>query len=89
MDRGRIVIAGKQLADVVYVWLRHAPPWVWGTHPAYERLRAQKRHDPAAEPDPRHEVATLVAGELERLGWQVSYEPPEAPPSPPAFRCDG
>jgi hypothetical protein len=86
MDKPRIVIAGKQLANVIYVWLRHAPDWVWGKQPSYERLRAQKRHDPACEPDPRHEVAVLIAAELERLEWEVSYEQPDAPSSPPAWR---
>jgi hypothetical protein len=74
MDKPRIVVAGKQLANVIYVWLRHAPGWVWGSEPSYERLKAQRRHDPANAPDPRQEVSELIAAEIERLNWQVSYE---------------
>lgn len=84
MRSPRITISGKQLASVISVWLRRAPKWVWGKDPAYERLRAQKRHDPAQEPDPRKEVAALIAAELDRLDWQVTYEAPEPPGSPPA-----
>lgn len=89
MERPRIVIGGKQLANVIYVWLRHVPRWVWGTDPAYERLRAQKRHNPAEEPDPKGEVAEHIAAELERLGWEVSYPKPSDPASPPEWRPDG
>lgn len=88
MDKPRIVVAGKQLANIIYVWLRHAPGWVWGKEPAFEKLKAQKRHDPRQEPDPRHEVAELIAAELERLNWEVSYEQPEPPRSPPPWRPD-
>ena len=74
MNKPRIVVSGAKLAAILYVWLRDAPHWVWGKEPGYERLRAQRRHDPNAEPDPKREVANLLAAELERLDWTVSYE---------------
>lgn len=67
LDRGKLV-------PVLKGWLRRAPAWVWGKEPGYEKLRAQKRHDPSAEPDPKRIVAELIAEEIDRLGWEVSYE---------------
>ncbi len=86
----RVLIGGQRLANVITIWLRRLPDWMWGKDPSYEKLRAEKRHDPAAEPDPRRATAELIATELERLEWQVSYEesesifsdqPPRSPPS--------
>lgn len=70
----RIRIEGKQLATVIYVWLRAVPKWAWGEEPRYAALKKLKRHDPADEPDPRMIVAELVAGNLQDLDWEVSYE---------------
>ena len=79
MERPRITIGGKKLADVISVWLLDIPPWMWGKDPAYERLRAQRRHQPEDEPSPRHEVARHIAAKVEKLGWEVSYPEPGVP----------
>ena len=70
----RIKIEGKQLATVIYVWLRAAPKWVWGEEPSYASLKKLKRHNPEDEPDPRQIVAELIAENLKGLDWEVSYE---------------
>ena len=70
----RIKIEGKQLATVIYVWLRAVPKWAWGEEPDYARLKKQKRHDPSKEPDPKHLAAELIAAKLQELDWEVSYE---------------
>ena len=70
----RIKIEGKQLATVIYVWLRAVPKWAWGEEPDYARLKKQKRHDPSKEPDPQHLAAELIAAKLQELDWEVSYE---------------
>jgi hypothetical protein len=88
MERTRITISGKRLAAVIYVWLRHVPKWVWGEEPGYAKLKAQKRHDPRSAPDAQAIAADHIAAELERLGWEVSYEEPSHLGSPPAWRED-
>ena len=70
----RVALDRSKLVPVLKGWLRRAPEWVWGKDPGYEKLRAQKRHNPNAEPDPKRMVAELIADEIERLGWEVSYE---------------
>ena len=45
----RVVLDRAKLVPVLKGWLRRAPAWVWGKEPGYEKLRAQKRHDPTAE----------------------------------------
>jgi hypothetical protein len=88
MDRPRVAIAGKQLAVIIRGWLRSTPERLWGKDENYERLKALKRHDPDAAPDPRREVADYIAARLEELGWEVSYPEPPKPCSPPAWRPD-
>ena len=73
----RIRIEGRQLAAVIYVWLRSLPRWVWGEEPGYARLKKQKRHDPSKEPDPKQLTSELIAQRLEELGWTVFYDQPE------------
>jgi hypothetical protein len=70
----RIKIEGKQLATVIYVWLRAVPKWAWGEEPRYASLKKMKRHNPEDEPDPRQIVAELIAENLKDLDWEVSYE---------------
>jgi hypothetical protein len=70
----RIVVTPEQLVPILMGWLRKAPPWIWGKRPAYERLRAQKRHDANNEPDPKREAATIIADRIGQLGWEVSYD---------------
>jgi hypothetical protein len=70
----RIKIEGKQLATVIYVWLRALPKWAWGEEPEYARLKKQKRHDRSKVPDPQHLAAELIAAKLQELNWEVSYE---------------
>jgi hypothetical protein len=70
----RIKIEGKQLATVIYLWLRALPKWAWGEEPDYARLKKQRRHDPSQEPDPQHLAAELIAAKLQELDWEVSYE---------------
>lgn len=70
----RIRIEGKQLATVIYVWLRAVPKWAWGEEPRYATLKKLKRHNPEDEPDPRQIVAELVAENFRDLDWEVSYE---------------
>lgn len=36
--------------------------------------RAGKKHDPGEEPKPIMLAAELIAGEIELLGWELSYE---------------
>ena len=70
----RIKIEGKQLATVIYVWLRAVLKWAWGEEPRYASLKKMKRHNPEDEPDPRQIVAELIAENLKELDWEVSYE---------------
>jgi hypothetical protein len=70
----RIKIEGKQLATVIYVWLRAVPKWAWGEEPRYASLKKMKRHNPRDEPDPPQIVAELIAENLKGLDWEVSYE---------------
>lgn len=65
---------GKQLATVIYVWLRALPKWAWGEEPGYARLKKQKRHDSFKEPDPKRLTGDLIAAKLQELDWEVSYE---------------
>ncbi len=73
---------------MIHVWLEHLPKWCWGEEPGYAKLRAQKRHDPMRAPDPQAMVADHIAAELERLGWEVTYEEPKPAGSPPEWRPD-
>lgn len=72
----RVVISGRALAVVIAGWLRRVPKWAWGKEPNYEKLKAEKRHGPFDEPNPRMIAAELIAAEMERLGWEVSYKRP-------------
>lgn len=73
----RVALERAKFAAVIQVWLRKLPAWAWGTDPAYEKARAEKRHDPANQPDPKRMVAELIAEEIGRLGWEVTYEQQE------------
>lgn len=70
----RIAVPPDKLPPILKVWFRDLPPWVFGKDPAYEKLRAQKRHDPTNEPDPRRMIADLIAAKFAELGWEISYE---------------
>lgn len=85
-DSDRIEISGDRLAVVIAVWLRDIPEWMWGMDPAYERLKAQRRHDPSQAPNPRKEVAALIAKKLEELNWKVSHPQPKHLGSPPNWK---
>jgi hypothetical protein len=81
----RIRISGKQLAIVIKVWLRAVPEWCFGEEPKYAKLKAQKRHDPFAEPDARSIISDRIAAEIDRLEWEVTHPSPQHPGSPPAW----
>jgi len=70
----RITITQNELARAILVWLRLAPKQVWRKFEAYERLMAQKRHDPEDAPRAREELAAYIAGKFRQPGgWEVSH----------------
>lgn len=90
MER-RIAIDGSKLAATLQVWFRELPPWAWGSDPAYEKMRKEKRHDPDAEPKPQRMVARLIVAKMEELGYEVTLPEPPAPvdlSSPPQCERD-
>jgi len=72
----RVVISRRALAVVIAGWLRRMPKWAWGKAPSYEKLKAEKRHGAIPEPRPHMIAAELIAAELDKLGWEVSYPKP-------------
>ena len=83
----------KMLVPVVMDWLRHAPKWLWGKDPAFERQKNGKGwYDPTAEPDPQRIAAELIVSEMDRLGWTMCHPCIDATQEllqPPCEGCEG
>lgn len=82
----RRTLSRKELETAISVRFRHAPKWVWGKDPAFEKLKAERRQNPEDEPVARQIAAAMVADMFEELGWEVSYEPPKPMGSPRGYR---
>ena len=80
----RIVVAGRQLAVVIALWLRATPERLWGKDPHFEKLKTLRQQDGQA-PDPRQEVADYLVKRMEEIDWEVSYPDKGPPASPPPW----
>lgn len=72
----RIIVSPQQLAQSILIWIRVAPSRIWRKSEAYERLKAEKRHDPREAPDPHRDLAEYLAERFARADWEVSHPEP-------------
>ncbi len=71
-ERTRVILPLHLLTPVIRVWFMHAPKWVWGKDPDFERLKKSKQwYDPSAERDPQRIAAEIIVSEMDRLGWRM------------------
>ena len=72
----RVIVTPEKLVTALLVWLRLAPKRIWRKSEAYERQRAEKRHDPEQAPNPHGELAEYLAERFQQSDWEVTH--PEA-----------
>ena len=85
----RISVTAEQLASALLVWLRVAPQRLWLKNERYEQLKAEKRQRFEDVPDPKKDLAAYLAGRFADAKWEISYDEPKHPGSPPPKRIDG
>ena len=84
----RISVTAEQLASALLVWLRVAPQRLWLKNERYEQLKAEKRQRFEDVPDPKKDLAAYLAGRFAEAKWEISYEEPKHPGSPPPKRIE-
>lgn len=82
----RISVTAEQLATAILVWLRVAPQRLWLKNERFEQLKAEKRQRFEDVPDPKKDLAAYLAGRFAEAKWEISYEEPKHPGSPPPKR---
>jgi hypothetical protein len=87
MSKPRIRVSLEELVTAIRLWIRCSPAHIWRRDELYERLKAEKRHDPAKAPDPQGDLAAYITDRFHRADWQVTRPEPDMPRSPPP--CGG
>lgn len=88
MTESRINVTEDELDMAIRLWIRLTPPHIWRVDEAYERLRAEKRHDPSKAPDPKRDLAAYIVAKFRQAGWEITREPSKALGSPPPWSGD-
>ena len=71
----RIAVTVEDLAKAMTVWLRVMPKRIWQELESHHLLARSKRQ--GTKPDVQRAVAEHLAGQFERVRWEVSRDQPE------------
>jgi hypothetical protein len=88
MSESRIPVSIEELCTAIRLWIRASPRYIWKTDELYEKLKAEKRHDPSRAPDPQGDLAAYITDRFARQDWQVTRPEPDVPGSPPPWSGD-
>ena len=72
----RVVVTPEKLNTAIAIWLRVAPRHVWRKYEAYERLMADKRHNPEDAPDAQKALADYLTGRFTQAKWEITHPEP-------------
>ena len=73
----RVVVTPEKLQTAITIWLRVAPRHVWRKYEAYERLKADKRHNSEEAPDAQKELADYLAAQFKQVRWEITHAAPK------------